>query len=85
MSDEIDLAVRTRGFASEPADEPHRLPITLKVTAPHVLPLRSRGRLLFNGPVLGMRGENQASQLLPAPSGSGSLEPRDLAARAKAG
>ncbi len=108
------------------AEEPYRLPPALKATAPHVLPLRARGRLLFNGPVVGMHGDplpaagsrpapirlhrarffdeltdlvgvstvafttdgklvtvrqsslNAASGLLLAPSGSGSLEPRDL-------
>jgi hypothetical protein len=39
------------------AEEPYRLPPSLKATAPHVLPLRARGRLLFNGPIVGMRGD----------------------------
>ncbi|WP_326952032.1 hypothetical protein [Amycolatopsis sp. NBC_01286] len=50
------------------AEEPYRLPPALKATAPHVLPLRARGRLLFNGPVVGMHGDPlPAAGSRPAP------------------
>jgi hypothetical protein len=50
------------------AEEPYRLPPALKATAPHVLPLRARGRLLFNGPIVGMRGDPlPAAGARPAP------------------
>jgi hypothetical protein len=50
------------------AEEPYRLPPSLKATAPHVLPLRARGRLLFNGPIIGMRGDPlPAAGTRPAP------------------
>lgn len=55
LSDEIDRALRERTFAVRVADEPYRLPPVLRATAPHVLPIRARGRLLFNGPVVGLR------------------------------
>lgn len=57
LSDDIDRAVRGRTFAVRLADEPYRLPPALRATAPHVLPVRARGRLLFNGPVVGMRSD----------------------------
>lgn len=68
LSDEIDRAVRERTFQVRLADEPYRLPAALRATAPHVLPLRARGRLLFNGPVVGLRSD-------PLP-GSGDTELR---------
>ncbi|MGW1677073.1 hypothetical protein [Saccharopolyspora sp. NPDC002376] len=55
LSDEIDRSLRERSFTVRMADEPYRLPPILRATAPHVLPIRARGRLLFNGPVVGMR------------------------------
>lgn len=57
VSDVIDKAVRDREFPVELNEDPYRLPPRLRATAPHVLPLRARGRLLFNGRVVGMRGE----------------------------
>ncbi|KAA5829185.1 hypothetical protein F1721_26330 [Saccharopolyspora hirsuta] len=55
LSDEIDRTLRDRTFTVRLADEPYRLPPILRATAPHVLPIRARGRLLFNGPVVGLR------------------------------
>ncbi|MCP3803919.1 hypothetical protein NLX83_32090 [Allokutzneria sp. A3M-2-11 16] len=57
LSAEMDKALRTRRFTVEIDEEPYRLPARLRATAPHVLPLQARGRLLFNGTVLGMHGE----------------------------
>ncbi|NIH86593.1 hypothetical protein [Amycolatopsis granulosa] len=57
VSDQIDRTLWTQRFPVEVAPEPYRLPAELKATAPYVLPLRAHGRLLFNGRVLGMRGE----------------------------
>lgn len=56
VSDVIDESLRDE-HAIAVAEEPYRLPSALRATAPHVLPLRARGRLLFNGHVLGMHGE----------------------------
>jgi len=68
LSDAIDAAVSENTYHITVADEPYRLPARLKATAPHVLPLRARGRLLFNGPIVGMRGEPlPASGARPAP------------------
>ncbi|SDM63372.1 hypothetical protein [Allokutzneria albata] len=57
LSAEMDKALQTRRFTVEIDEEPYRLPARLRATAPHVLPLQARGRLLFNGNVLGMHGE----------------------------
>lgn len=56
-SDAIDAALRARDFQVELAEDPYRLPGRLRATAPYVLPLRARGRLLFNGEVVGMRAD----------------------------
>ncbi|MCI2419510.1 hypothetical protein MOQ72_18870 [Saccharopolyspora sp. K220] len=55
--DEIDRTLQERTFTVRLADEPYRLPPVLRATAPHVLPIRARGRLLFNGPVVGMHSD----------------------------
>lgn len=57
VSDAIDAAVRAADRPVEVSEEPYRLPPRLRATAPHVLPLRARGRTLFNGPVVGLRDE----------------------------
>ncbi|MFB9903649.1 hypothetical protein [Allokutzneria oryzae] len=57
LSAEMDKALQGRRFTVEIDEEPYRLPARLRATAPHVLPLQSRGRLVFNGNVLGMHGE----------------------------
>ena len=57
VSDAIDESLWSEEHTVTVAEEPYRLPTTLKATAPHVLPLRARGRLLFNGTIVGMRGE----------------------------
>ena len=57
VGDELDRAVCGQEFAIDVAEAPYRLPPLLKATAPHVLPLRARGRLLFNGPVIGMHAD----------------------------
>lgn len=57
VSDAIDAALTDTTFSITVSEDPYRLPAKLKATAPHVLPLRARGRLLFNGPIVGMRGE----------------------------
>jgi hypothetical protein len=57
VSAAIDRELWTERHTIAVAEEPYRLPPALKATAPHVLPLRARGRLLFNGPIVGMRGD----------------------------
>lgn len=44
-------------FPTAELPPPPAYPPKLKATAPHVLPLRDRGRVLFNGAIVGMRGE----------------------------
>ncbi|GAA3987932.1 hypothetical protein GCM10022247_02830 [Allokutzneria multivorans] len=57
VSPAMDRALLDRRFRIEIDEERYRLPARLRATAPHVLPLQARGRLLFNGIVLGMHGE----------------------------
>ena len=68
VSAAIDRDLWTERHTITVAEEPYRLPPALKATAPHVLPLRARGRLLFNGPIVGMRGDPlPAAGTRPAP------------------
>jgi hypothetical protein len=68
VSAAIDRALWEERHTITVAEEPYRLPPSLKATAPHVLPLRARGRLLFNGPIVGMRGDPlPAAGARPAP------------------
>jgi hypothetical protein len=68
VSAAIDRDLWTERHTITVAEEPYRLPPSLKATAPHVLPLRARGRLLFNGPIVGMRGDPlPATGTRPAP------------------
>lgn len=67
VSDPIDRAVADTVFRVALAEEPYRLPPRLRATAPHVLPYRTHGRLLFNGRVVGMRGEPLPVTGEPAP------------------
>ncbi|UOX90071.1 hypothetical protein MUY14_05405 [Amycolatopsis sp. FBCC-B4732] len=68
VSAAIDRELWEERHTIDVAEEPYRLPPSLKATAPHVLPLRARGRLLFNGPVVGMRGDPlPATGARPAP------------------
>jgi hypothetical protein len=57
VSDAIDLAVATHPFAAKLDDEIYHLPTALKASAPHVLPVINHGRLVFNGKIIGMRGD----------------------------
>ncbi|MEV6826083.1 hypothetical protein [Amycolatopsis sp. NPDC051102] len=68
VSAAIDRDLWTEQHTIDVAEESYRLPPALKATAPHVLPLRARGRLLFNGPIVGMRGDPlPAAGARPAP------------------
>ena len=57
VSDEIDRELVKHDVPSEVAGEPYRLPRLLKASAPYVLPVCNHGRLIFNGKVIGMRGD----------------------------
>ncbi|MGW3961662.1 hypothetical protein ACWED2_17700 [Amycolatopsis sp. NPDC005003] len=68
VSAAIDRDLWQERHTIDVAEERYRLPPSLKATAPHVLPLRARGRLLFNGPIVGMRGDPlPAAGARPAP------------------
>ncbi|WP_234995579.1 hypothetical protein [Streptoalloteichus hindustanus] len=67
VSDEIDQDLAARALPVEVDEQPYRLPRQLKASAPYVLPVRNRGRLVFNGQVVGMRGDP-----LPRARGAGS-------------
>ena len=57
VSDAIDRFLVQRGVASELASEPYRLPGPLQASAPYVLVACNAGRMVFNGDVVGMRGD----------------------------
>lgn len=68
VSDAIDQAVADGSIAALLDDDPYQLPKTLRASARYVLPVRNHGRLVFNGRIIGMRGD-------PLPSGSSSAPP----------
>ena len=68
VSDPIDQALPGPGLVSELAREPYRLPGWLEAAAPYVLRACHHGHLVFNGEVVGMRGD-------PLPPGSGQVTP----------
>jgi 8-oxo-dGTP pyrophosphatase MutT (NUDIX family) len=57
VSDAIDQALAGRVLPSELGEDPYRLPGPLQASAPHVLAVCNHGRLVFNGEVVGMRGD----------------------------
>ena len=57
VSDAIDRALAQGGLAAELASEPYRLPGPLQASAPYVLAACNAGRVVFNGEVVGMRGD----------------------------
>ena len=57
VSNEIDRTIVGHDLAAEVDEEPYRLPRVLKASAPYVLPVCNHGRLVFNGKVVGMRGD----------------------------
>jgi ADP-ribose pyrophosphatase YjhB (NUDIX family) len=67
ISDPIDQAIAATDIPAQLDDETYRLPNDLKGSAPYVLPVRNHGRLVFNGKIIGMRGDP-----LPSPSGPAS-------------
>ncbi|HEX6523951.1 MAG TPA: hypothetical protein VF070_28710 [Streptosporangiaceae bacterium] len=71
VSDAIDQAVVGASTPAQLDDEPYQLPKTLKASARYVLPVRSHGRLVFNGTIIGMRGD-------PLPPGPSAAPPARL-------
>jgi 8-oxo-dGTP pyrophosphatase MutT (NUDIX family) len=67
VSDPIDQAIATTDLPAQLDGEAYRLPRDLKGSAPYVLPVRNHGRLVFNGKIIGMRGDP-----LPPATNSGS-------------
>jgi ADP-ribose pyrophosphatase YjhB (NUDIX family) len=57
VSDPIDQAIAATEITAQLDDETYRLPKDLKGSAPYVLPVRNHGRLVFNGKIIGMRGD----------------------------
>ncbi len=64
VSDAIDQAVATQEMPARLDEEPYHLPKSLRVSAHYVLPKVNAGRTVFNGKLIGMRGD-------PLPNGSG--------------
>jgi hypothetical protein len=63
VSAAIDHAVATQDMAVRLDEEPYHLPKSLRVNAHYVLPKVNAGREVFNGKIIGMRGD-------PLPRGS---------------
>ncbi len=57
VSDAIDRSLVRGGLVSELASEPYRLPGPLQASTPDVLAACHAGRVVFNGDVVGMRGD----------------------------
>lgn len=62
----IDKELQTHPIPWRLLDEPYRLPLELRTTAPYVIPKSSKGRVVFNGQVVGLRDD-------PLPGAAGSL------------
>jgi 8-oxo-dGTP pyrophosphatase MutT (NUDIX family) len=67
VSDAIDQTVAGHDLVAELDEEPYRLPRALRGSAPYVLPVCNHGRLVFNGKVVGMRGDPLPPGSLDAP------------------
>jgi 8-oxo-dGTP pyrophosphatase MutT (NUDIX family) len=57
VSDPIDQAVASQPMDAWVDEDLYRLPKSLKASAPYVLPKVNYGRLVFNGKIIGMRGD----------------------------
>lgn len=57
VSDSIDQAVVSQPMSAQLDEGPYRLPKSLKGSARYVLPKINHGKLVFNGKVIGMRGD----------------------------
>jgi len=57
LSDPIDEVVTGQQLDARLDEEPYRLPKLLKSSAPYVLREARRGRVLFNGEIIGMHGD----------------------------
>jgi hypothetical protein len=57
VSDDIDRALTEGDMRFTVAEQPYRLPQRLRATAPYVLPRSTRHQVVFNGLVVGMRGD----------------------------
>jgi hypothetical protein len=68
VSDAVDQAVAGTAIPARLDEEPYRLPEFLQASVPHVLPACNRGQLVFNGEVVGMRGD-------PLPPGRSAAPP----------
>lgn len=71
VSDPIDRALSSHPIDARLDEEPYRLPKSLKGSAPYVLPVINEGALVFNGKIIGMRGD-------PLPPGSNPSPPIGL-------
>jgi ATP-dependent RNA helicase DeaD len=67
VSDAIDQFIAGHDLPAQIDEEPYRLPRSLKGSAPYVLPVCNHGRLVFNGKIVGMRGDPLPPGPRPAP------------------
>jgi hypothetical protein len=68
VSDPIDKALARQSMDARLDEDPYHLPKSLRGSARYVLPVVNYGRLVFNGKIIGMRGD-------PLPPGLGSPPP----------
>lgn len=71
VSDGIDRLLARQEVSARMDEEQYRLPKALKASARYVLPAINHGRLVFNGKVIGMRGD-------PLPPGAAPAAPVTL-------
>lgn len=67
VSDGIDRVLARQDLTARMDEEPYRLPKSLKTSARYVLPVANHGRLVFNGKIIGMRGDPLPPGPAPAP------------------
>jgi len=67
VSDPVDRAIASQPMDARLDEEPYRLPKSLKGSARYVLPKMNHGRLVFNGKIIGMRGDPLPPGVTPPP------------------
>jgi hypothetical protein len=67
VSDSIDQSVVNQPMSVQLDEEPYRLPKSLKGSARYVLPKINHGKLVFNGKIIGMRGDPLPPGASPPP------------------
>lgn len=67
VSDPVDQGLMTTSIPVQLAAEPYQLPEPLKSSAPRVLRVLNHGHLVFNGKIIGLRGDPLPPGAAPGP------------------